>query len=102
MQTCDACKKEMNDDAKFCSYCGTMVGGEKPKDKWYYSLPSLLVSFMVVGPFMLPLLWAKPGLTVRTKIICTIIVLILSYFIFVVFLKSINTITNAYKFAATM
>ena len=102
MQTCTACKKDMADDANFCAHCGTMASGEKPKERWYYSLPSLLVSFMVVGPFMLPLLWAKPGLTAKTKIICTIIILILSYFIFIVFMKSINSIISSYKFAATL
>ena len=102
MKTCNACKKEMADDAKFCSNCGTIVGSERVKEKWFYSSASLVVSFLVVGPFMLPLLWAKPGLSKRTKIIYTAIVLVLSYFIFVVFFKSLNSIISAYRFAGSV
>ena len=102
MKFCVECRKEIADDAKFCPSCGTIQEGEKKtKAKWYYASTSLVVSFMVVGPFMLPLLWAKPGLSKRKKIIYTIVVLILTYLIFVVFMKSMKSIFDAYKFAGT-
>ena len=103
MKFCFTCKKEISDDANFCPSCGTIMASEKiTKKKWYFSSSSLIVSFIVVGPFMLPLLWAKPELSVKTRIIYTIVILVLSYLIFVVFLKSIQSILDAYKFAGTM
>jgi uncharacterized membrane protein YvbJ len=103
MKFCFNCKKEIADDAVFCPSCGTILNQDKKaKEKWYLNTTSLIVSFLCVGPFMLPLVWLKPELSTKTKIIYTAVILILSYLIFVVFMKSLKSVLSAYKFAATM
>ena len=101
MKFCFNCKKEIDDSANFCPSCGTIMQ-KGIKEKWYFKSTSLIVSFLCVGPFMLPLVWFHPSLSKRTKIIYTIVILVLSYFIFFVFMKSMKSIINAYKFAGMM
>jgi uncharacterized membrane protein YvbJ len=100
---CFTCKKEVAEDANFCPSCGTILGLEKkPKEKWYFKSTSLVVSFLCVGPFMLPLVWFHPTLSKKQKIIYTVVIIILSYFIFVVFMKSLKSVIGAYKFAGAV
>ena len=72
------------------------------KGKWYLSSTSLVVSFLCVGPFMLPLLWMKPELSNQKKIIYTLIIIALTYLMTVVFVKSLKSIFDAYNFAGSM
>ncbi len=65
------------------------------KPRWYFKNWSLVISFLCVGPFMLPLVWANPHLDKKSKIIITAVILILTYLLVAVFLKSLKTI-NAY------
>lgn len=102
MKYCFSCKKEIADNAEFCPHCGSIMASEKKaKGKWFFRSSSLVVSFMCVGPFMLPLLWMKPGLSITAKVIYTAVILVLSYLIFVVFLRSLSSILDSYQFAAS-
>jgi uncharacterized membrane protein YvbJ len=103
MRLCAVCNKESADDAKYCSSCGaSLSAGKTKKQKWYYNSSSLVVSFLCVGPFMLPLVWTHPKLSKNKKIVYTVIILILSYFIFVVFMKSMKTAFDSYKLVGSM
>ena len=50
------------------------------QQKWYFKKPVLLILFLSIGPLVLPLIWLNPEFSKRTKIILSIIILILSYF----------------------
>ena len=103
MKICIACGKETPEGANFCPACGTPLGiSDKPKEKWYFKSTSLVVSFLCVGPFMLPLVWFHPTLTKKEKIIYTIIILALSYLIFVVFMKSMKSMFDSYKMVGSL
>jgi len=65
------------------------------KPKWYFKNWSLAISFLCVGPFMLPLVWVNPHLNKKSKIIITAVILVLTYLLVAVSLKSLKTI-NAY------
>jgi len=65
--------------------------------KWYYNTWSLVVSFLCVGPFMLPLVWKNPRFSKKTKIIITVVVLILSCLLYKMTEKSLNIILNYYQ-----
>jgi uncharacterized membrane protein YvbJ len=98
MKVCAGCGKVLDDDAKFCSACGAPLdGGPEKKQKWYYNQSSLVISFLVVGPFMLPLVWSHPKLSNVKKAAYTIIILVLTYVFYQVFLKSMSTVFDAYK-----
>jgi len=72
------------------------VDNQEPK-KWYFRTWALVVSFLSVGPFMLPLVWVNPSLSKKTKIIISAIIIILSYLLLVVFLKSLKSLGDYYQ-----
>lgn len=67
---------------------------DKDKRKWYFKSWPLVVSFLCVGPFMLPLVWANPGLSKKWKIIISVVIIVLTYLLVVVSLKSLRTISD--------
>jgi len=72
------------------------MDNQKPK-KWYFRTWALVVSFLSVGPFMLPLVWANPGFSKKTKVIISAAIIISSYLLSAVFLKSLNSLNEYYK-----
>ena len=79
MKQCSFCFKEAEDSAKFCPDCGNPFGieGTTParKPKWYFRDSSLLISFLVTGPFMLPLVWLHPTYSRLKKIVLSLIII---------------------------
>jgi len=67
------------------------------KEKWYLKTPSFVIAFLCVGPLALPLAWFNPRYSVKKKVIITVIVLILSYFMMVMLGNSLKTISEYYK-----
>lgn len=55
------------------------------KLKWYFKTSVLVIALLSIGPLALPLLWFNPHLHRRNKIVITIIVLVLTYFLVVSF-----------------
>ena len=66
------------------------------QEKWYFKIWPLVVSFLCVGPFMLPLVWANPRFSKRLKIIISLVIIILTYLLTVVLLKSLKSISSYY------
>ncbi len=66
--------------------------------KWYFKTWSLIVSFFFVGPFMLPLVWVNPSFSKKKKIIVSVAVVILTFLLTAVFLKSLKSLNNYYQF----
>ena len=69
---------------------------QEPK-KWYFKTWALVVSFLSVGPFMLPLVWFNPNLSKRTKVIISAVVVIITYLLTSVFLKSLKSLSSYYQ-----
>jgi hypothetical protein len=65
--------------------------------KWYFKTWSLVASFLCIGPFMLPLVWANPRFSKKLKIIITAIVVIVTYFLTEFFVKSLKSINSYYQ-----
>lgn len=68
---------------------------KEQKEKWFFKTWVLLAAFLTVGPFMLPLLWKKPGLSTKAKMVITAVVFILTYIITVF---SINTFKSMFSY----
>ena len=68
-----------------------------PKTPWYAKTSLLVISFLTVGPFALPLVWFNPVYSRRKKIIVTVIVLALTYALIAVLIHAVQTILDYYK-----
>jgi purine-cytosine permease-like protein len=65
--------------------------------RWYFKTWSLIVSFLCIGPFMLPLVWTNPRFSKNTKIIISAVVIFLTYLLSVVLVKSLQSIGSYYQ-----
>jgi purine-cytosine permease-like protein len=73
----------------------------KDQKKWYFKPWALIVSFLSVGPFMLPLVWTNPSFSKMTKIIISAVIIILSYLLASVFIKSLQSLGSYYQLLQT-
>ena len=65
--------------------------------KWYFKTSVFVVALLCVGPLALPLLWFNPRFNARTKILISLAVLVLSYFLWVATKASIKSLGDYYK-----
>ncbi|MDD5130787.1 MAG: hypothetical protein PHS66_07080 [Candidatus Omnitrophica bacterium] len=67
--------------------------------KWYFKTWSLVVSFLCIGPFMLPLVWVNPRFGKKTKILITAVVLLGTLVLTELLVKSLKNIIDYYQLA---
>lgn len=79
-----------------------MSSNESEKIPWYFKNSVMVIVLLSVGPLALPLIWFHPKMTSNKKILWTVVILVLTYFLVVTTIESFKKLSETYQELKTM
>jgi len=70
---------------------------ESKSPKWFFKTSSLVIAFLCVGPFCLPLVWFNPGYSRTKKIVLTAVIVALTLALGAVTFNALRSISQYYN-----
>jgi uncharacterized membrane protein YvbJ len=96
MKKCPFCAEEIQEEAVKCRFCGEFLV-KSSTTKWYLKTSFIIISFLCIGPFALPLVWLHPKLSKPYKIVISTVVIAISVALILVLIVFLRAISCYYK-----
>ena len=100
MNNCPFCGAPLNEGDTQCPLCLKDLPEAVQKSsqpKWFFKKSSLIVGFLFVGPFILPVVWLNPNYSRFKKIWISSIMLVITIILCIVLKQSLNSIREYYE-----
>ncbi len=95
MNKCPYCSQEIEEGLRQCPFCEKTLSSGK-STQWYYRGYTLFISFLFVGPLILPLVWKHPQFSKGKKVGITAVILVITVVLVIGTFKAVDNIKQYY------